>query len=83
MEADWHRNTLNLDQQLLTVNGELSDNVYIFFPAAYSFTETHRNNFNRANLFSLQMCDSRNRVKSGHIAHPVYLLKSTLWLLLH
>jgi hypothetical protein len=82
MEAHWHSKRLNLDQQLLTVDGELSDNVYVFF-AVYSFTETQRNNFHRANLFSLQMCDSRNRDKSGHIVHPVYPLNSTLWLLLH
>ena len=77
-EAHWHSNRLNLDQQLLTVDGELSDNVYVFFLAVYSFTETQRNNFRRTNLFSLQMCDSRNRHNSGHILHTVYLLKSTL-----
>jgi len=31
MEAHWHSNRLNLDQQLLTVDGKLSDNVYVFF----------------------------------------------------
>jgi len=32
MEAHWHTKRLNLDKQLLTVDGELSDNVHVFFP---------------------------------------------------
>ena len=84
MEAHWHSNRLNLDQQLLRVDGDLSDNVYVFFCSLFLYRNAKKeNNFHRANLFSLQMCDFRNREKSGHILHTVYLLKSTLWLLLH